>query len=193
MNKDKTNPGLWSIVDSTYNRQEFGDFKVGDRHRSALQVWSFKSIEVTHDKSKSIKEIDLGLYDITGQVYYYPNSEIIVLNCGVYAYAAEWPDVKNLRNGSFVTARLYIGFEDDYNYRLFQRDDPEFPDMMHTWEITDILVDAKTPLDRKIQLKELPVVHVSNDGSVYKRINKTDAYNDCDGSTTYIYICKKLD
>jgi hypothetical protein len=193
MNKNITDTGLWSIVGTTDSRQEYGDFKVGDTHRSALQVWSFKSIEIIRDRMKSIKQIELGIYEATGQVRYHPKSEVIVLDCGIYAYAVEWPEVKNLRNGSFVRTRLNIAFEDDYNYHNFQRDDPSFPDMTYTWEIVDILVNAKTPWDGKVYFKELPVVHIRADGSVFKRIKKTDGDNDCGGDTSYIYLCKKLD
>ncbi|MCG6553245.1 MAG: hypothetical protein L7F77_13050 [Candidatus Magnetominusculus sp. LBB02] len=92
-----------------------------------------------------------------------------------------------------MRTKLHIGFECDYTYQNFQRDDPDIPYMTYTWEITDILVDSITQWNGKTYFNDLPVANITSDGSIYKRIKQTDGNNDCDGSASYIYLCKKLD
>ncbi|MCG6553244.1 MAG: hypothetical protein L7F77_13045 [Candidatus Magnetominusculus sp. LBB02] len=187
--------GLWSLVDHPLVRFEWGDYRVGQKLTLELVIKSLDSMEITRNKTKAIKQVNLGVYDAVGKVRYYSKDEGIILDFGViYAvideWSEEWPEVKYLRNGSFVKTRFSMGLKGAYSPRVYTVDDPNVPKILYNWEITDILAVVNDAVE-KVRFKKLPVEHVSSDGRIYKRIEKTDGYKD--GASEYIFLCKKLD
>lgn len=165
----------WIIQDGNY-----GDFSVGDRAEFALEFFSAGDIDIVDDVALSATYVREYQYDVVGRVVHV-DERSWVLDFGLLAlHDGVAPD--GVVPGQIIRASLHLGI-DPFMYLEELRHDPNYPDMVYTWDVQEIRREtAPFVLNGNVWVRDQTRL-----GRI--DISKTDAWNDDSGEGDYLLDC----
>jgi hypothetical protein len=171
----------WIIQDGNY-----GDFKVGDETKFALEFYGSK-LNPSTSRGAFVNYLGNGLYKVRAEVVYL-DSVAWVIDFGFRTFWDSTPP-KFASLGSWVEGEISIGI-DPYFYMEHLYKNPGMPDLFYTWRINSILRDDTPWL---VQVNEHGGKNYTRDEARIKwaSVEYTDAWNDDEGRSTYLLAVKE--
>jgi hypothetical protein len=170
----------WVIQDGNYP-----NFRRGDRAAFALEFYPQTDLAVsdaTGAQAPSFVHLGANVYHCKGRVAYV-SSDWWVIDVGVCLYRAQRPP-QGAQQGWRFDDEIHIGIDPFFYSQRFSRHH-EAPPLIYDWEITKIEI-------RTAPLEITQGTAVDPDGSGWRAIDATDAWQDNGGRAEYVMHCACL-
>lgn len=165
----------WIIQDGNY-----GNFSVGDRAEFALEFYPAGDIDLVADAAPSATHVRECQYDVVGRVVHV-DERSWVLDIGLLTYLYG-PTPDGVVPGQTLRTSLHLGI-DPFMYLERLRHDPNYPDMVYTWDVQAIRREtAPYVLNRNVWVRDQTKL-----GRI--EVPETDAWNDDGGHGDYLFDC----
>lgn len=166
----------WIIQDGNYD-----DFEAGKDYLFAVEFYS-KSIQRSEKRGAVCTHLFSGLHRIEAEVVF-TGPECWIIDVGFLAYTKA-ENKEGFKAGDRVEMEAYLGIDPFYYFEELQAD-KEIPAMIYRWHLERILLDTTPWVNKKNKRGEsVRIRNISESSS--KRIDRTRAWDDDDGSAAYI-------
>jgi hypothetical protein len=185
MNEPKLSIGLasWIIQDGNYK-----DFSAGDIAAFALEFGETETFHLEHNRAHNeavgLSNISASTYNMRARVIHV-DEQWWAVDAGIRLFQKR-PPPKNVRAGSIVAARCYVGVDPFFYFERLSKLSGS-PALIYDWRVD------------KIELCETPWVEVrprsfqrDADGESWREVEQTNAWTDDDGCAEYVLRCTLL-
>ncbi len=166
----------WIIQDGNY-----GDFAVGDVQKFALE-FAGSSLASSGSRTPHLQHVGAGIYQACGEVIFvHPTVWVIDIGVKVF-WESSIPPFAEM--GSWVEGKILLGIA-PFFYKEYLRKLPDIPNLFYEWTIKRISRND-TPLIETPNAQGGIVITRDNTREHWTDISKTDAWEDGNGSSTYL-------
>ena len=168
----------WIIQDGNYP-----DFAINQSYSFALEFYPH-SLEKSGSE-KSFEHVEKSLYNVVAKIIYI-DKHSWVIDFGLSAYQAQRPN-KKFKVGDFISGVFYLGI-DHYMYFESLKNLKNYPQIIYQWHVNEIELETTPFIETALKYFERDTQNPS-----FKCISKTDAWNDTNGSGSYVFKCQLQD
>ena len=165
----------WIIQDGNYP-----DFEIHERYSFALEFYPH-TLEKAGEE-KAFEQVEKFLYKVTAEIIYIDRNSWVI-DFGISAYQPQRPP-KKFKVGDFVSGVFYLGV-DHFEYFESLKNLKNYPQITNQWYLSEIELDTTPFIETAPKYFERDKQKIS-----FKRISKTDAWNDTNGSGSYVFKCQ---
>ncbi len=182
--KPLVNVGLsaWVVQDGNY-----GDFEVGQDAKFALEFAALSELEKIEDGEPRAELVTACAYRVRGRVVFV-TAGVWVVDMGAFIAFQETKPPEYAQAGTCVEGRIYLGIDPFFYFERLCRVDG-MPPLSYRWSVEDIQVESTPWVETKAGLGRAVKSRDPHRQS-FKRVPKTDAWNDDDGNAHYVLGCR---
>ena len=173
----------WIIQDGNYpdfERDQRTSFALEFLHSSDLQA-----CEPARPQSLALHTVNWSaIYDAVGTVVHVA-AEWWVVDFGILAFRKERPSKHKFREGDCVRGHISLGVDPFFYFEQYAKQD-EAPALIYDWMIRKIEIQTAPRIETKPKNFERDVRSLG-----WRPIEKTDAWEDDDGSAEYLLHCQR--
>ena len=169
----------WIVQDGNYD-----DFCTGQRAEFAVEFYMPDGVQGAAGEPLGAVHLRDDLYEVIARVVHCDRRGW-VLDFGIMAFCQGTPP-EGIREAATVRAQMTLGVDPFFYFEDLAKD-PEWPNLIYTWDIREIWRETAPFIQR---------------GNVFVRdetklaritIPRTDAWRDDDGNGDYVFVCELVE
>lgn len=173
----------WIIQDGNYD-----DFRIGETRKFGLEFYP-EDLKLSDNQNISFSHLEGSRYKICSRLIFL-GTGCAVIDFGVRAYYQFDQAEFDFKVGDYLMGVIALGV-DPFMYFESLNKIPEMPEIIYSWSINEIEIETAPFIEHK---SDGEFKYLARDPSKLslKNIERTDAWNDDNGSGEYILTCSLL-